>query len=126
MRQSQAIVLFAALMAVAFAGPAFAKKKTDVVTTVLRAFHIASRADRNARAALAPVNSKRIADGAVQTADLASGAVTGAKLAANSVSAVNVIDGTIGPPDLVDGGVTSSKLRWPRARSRARSWPSAP
>ena len=100
MKRSHVASLLAAVMAVAFAAPAFGKKKTDVVSMVLRAFHIAARADTNARNALAPVGSSRIADSAVQTADLAAGAVTGAKLAA----------GGVGTADLADLGVTGGKL----------------
>ncbi len=100
MRRSHVVALLAGVMALAFAAPAFAKKKTDVVSTVLRAFHIAARADSNARRAMAPVGSNRIADGGVQTADLAAGAVTGAKLAA----------GGVGTADLADLGVTGGKL----------------
>jgi len=113
MTRSRLVILIGAILAVAFAAPAVAKKKTpvDVVTMVRRAFHIASRSDSNARKALTnPVTSARIVDGNVTTADLADGAVTTSKLSVNSVSSANIFDGTVAAPDLADGAVTTSKL----------------
>src|SRR4051794_488048 len=116
-RHKPRIVLLCILAAVAGAGivPATglgAKKSKKmgnkaIVAMVRRAYHIAERADRTARAS---VQSWKIADGQVQTQDLADGSVTSAKLADGTVTAADLATGAVTAASLVSGSVSSSAL----------------
>src|SRR5690349_1933660 len=79
------IGVLALIAAVAFAPTALGKKQSTS-DMVLNALHISKRADSNARKALKSIDSKRIKDSSIATADLANNAVSTAKLADNSVT----------------------------------------
>ena len=119
LRYSALAAIFVVLLG-ALAAPtaATAKKKKSATAGIsgpksaidlaVRAFHIAERADREARA-LAN-GAAHLAAGAVQAVNIAAGAVGTGQLADGGVTGSKIAPGAVGTGQLADGSVTGSKI----------------